>query len=38
MTVTPIAGLTPDGRPHPMTAQDPQDRVVEVPFEVTVDR
>jgi hypothetical protein len=38
MTVTPFAGLTPDGRPHPMTAQDPRDRVLEVPFEVTVAR
>ncbi len=35
MTVTPYAGLTPDGRPHRMTAQDPRDRVVEVPFVVT---
>jgi hypothetical protein len=38
MTVTPFAGLTPDGRPHPMTAQDPRDRVLEVPFEVTATR
>ena len=34
MTVTPYAGLMPDGRPHPMTAQDPHNRVIEVPFVV----
>ena len=35
MSVTPYAGLTPDGRPHPMTALDPRNGVVEVPFVVT---
>jgi hypothetical protein len=35
MTVTPYAGLTSDGRPHPMTALDPYNGVVEVPFVVT---
>jgi hypothetical protein len=35
MAVTPYAGLTPDGRPHPMTALDPRNGVVEVPFVVT---
>jgi tartrate-resistant acid phosphatase type 5 len=35
MTVTPYAGLSPDGRLHPMTAQDTGNRVVEVPFVVT---
>jgi hypothetical protein len=35
MRVTPYAGLTDDGRPHPMTALDPRNAVVEVPFEVT---
>ena len=34
MTVTPYAGLTPDGRPHPMTAQDTHNQVLEVPFVV----
>jgi tartrate-resistant acid phosphatase type 5 len=38
MTVTPYAGLTPDGRPHPMTALDRRNGVVEVPFQVDVDR
>jgi len=38
MTVTPFAGLTPDGRPHPMTALDPHNHVVEVPFEVVLTR
>jgi tartrate-resistant acid phosphatase type 5 len=36
MRVTPYAGLTPDGRPHPMTALDSRNGVVEVPFEVTI--
>ncbi len=35
MTVTPIAGLGPDGQPEPMTAVAPDGGVVEVPFEVT---
>ncbi len=35
MRVTPYAGLTDDGRPHPMTALDPRNAVVEVPFEVS---
>jgi hypothetical protein len=35
MRVTPYAGLTDDGRPHPMTALDPRNAVVDVPFEVT---
>jgi hypothetical protein len=37
MSVTPYAGLTEDGRPHPMTALDPHNRVVEVPFVVAAD-
>ena len=38
MTVTPYAGLTADGRPHPMTALDPDNGVVEVPFVLTAER
>ena len=34
MRVTPYAGLTDDGRPHPMTALTPRNQVVEVPFVV----
>jgi tartrate-resistant acid phosphatase type 5 len=37
VVVTPYAGLTPDGRPHPMTALDPRNGVVEVPFVVPAD-
>jgi hypothetical protein len=36
MTVTPYAGLV-DGEPHPMTAYTPQNRLVEVPFTVTLE-
>ena len=35
MTVTPYAGLTDDGRPHPMTALTPGNGVVEVPLTMT---
>jgi hypothetical protein len=34
MRVTPYAGLTGDGRPHPMTALTPRNGVVDVPFVV----
>lgn len=32
--LTPVSGLLPDGRPHPMSAMDPQGRILRPPFVV----